>query len=53
MARIEKMFGRTSGTTGIPLDLYWSRDAVRGFYALFEAPGDSGMECLVLTDGRF
>ena len=37
-ANPKKMFREhTSGTTGIPLDLYWSRDAVRGFYALFEA----------------
>jgi phenylacetate-CoA ligase len=33
-----KMFHEhTSGTTGKPLHLYWSRDTVRGFYALFEA----------------
>jgi len=27
----------TSGTTGKPLQLFWSKEAVRGFYALFEA----------------
>jgi phenylacetate-CoA ligase len=27
----------TSGTTGKPLDLWWSRDTVRAWYALFEA----------------
>src|SRR4051794_36060673 len=27
----------TSGTTGTPLQLWWSRDAVRSWYALFEA----------------
>lgn len=27
----------TSGTTGKPLDLWWSRATVRGWYALFEA----------------
>jgi phenylacetate-CoA ligase len=27
----------TSGTTGTPLTLWWDRDAVRGWYALFEA----------------
>jgi len=27
----------TSGTTGKPLDLWWSPDAVRSWYALFEA----------------
>ena len=27
----------TSGTTGKPLDLWWSRPTVRGWYALFEA----------------
>lgn len=27
----------TSGTTGKPLDLWWSREAVRQWYALFEA----------------
>jgi phenylacetate-CoA ligase len=27
----------TSGTTGTPLDLWWPRAAVRGWYALFEA----------------
>ena len=33
-----KMFHEhTSGTTGKPLELYWSRETVRGFYALFEA----------------
>ena len=27
----------TSGTSGKPLDLWWSRETVRGWYALFEA----------------
>jgi len=27
----------TSGTTGTPMDLWWSRDTVRRWYALFEA----------------
>ena len=27
----------TSGTTGKPLDLWWSRETVRNWYALFEA----------------
>lgn len=27
----------TSGTTGKPLDLWWSRETVQGWYALFEA----------------
>jgi phenylacetate-CoA ligase len=35
---IRRMFHEyTSGTTGKSLDLWWSRDAVRGWYALFEA----------------
>lgn len=35
---IEQMFhDHTSGTTGKPLDVWWSRTAVRGWYALFEA----------------
>jgi phenylacetate-CoA ligase len=35
---IRKMFHEhTSGTTGKPLDLWWSRDTVRNWYALFEA----------------
>lgn len=28
---------RTSGTSGTPLDLWWSRSTVRAWYALFEA----------------
>jgi phenylacetate-CoA ligase len=28
---------RTSGTTGTPLNVWWSRQTVRSFYALFEA----------------
>lgn len=28
---------RTSGTTGKPLDLWWSRETARAWYALFEA----------------
>lgn len=35
---VRRMFHEhTSGTTGKSLDLWWSRDAVRGWYALFEA----------------
>jgi phenylacetate-CoA ligase len=35
---IRQMFHEhTSGTTGTPLDLFWSRKTVRAFYALFEA----------------
>ncbi|GJL62963.1 MAG: capsular polysaccharide biosynthesis protein CapK [Nitrospirales bacterium] len=35
---IRKMFHEhTSGTTGTPLNLWWSRDTVRAWYALFEA----------------
>ncbi len=35
---VRKLFAEhTSGTTGTPLQLWWSRDAVRGWYALFEA----------------
>lgn len=36
--RPAKMFHEhTSGTTGTSLDLWWSRDTVRAWYALFEA----------------
>jgi phenylacetate-CoA ligase len=35
---VRRMFHEhTSGTTGKPLDLWWSRDTVRGWYALFES----------------
>jgi phenylacetate-CoA ligase len=35
---IRRMFHEhTSGTTGKPLDLWWSRETVRAWYALFEA----------------
>jgi len=35
---IRRMYhNHTSGTTGKPLDLWWSRETVRGWYALFEA----------------
>jgi len=35
---IHRMFHEhTSGTTGKPLDLWWSRETVRAWYALFEA----------------
>lgn len=35
---IHRMFHEhTSGTTGTPLDLWWSRETVRAWYALFEA----------------
>ncbi|MGH9364126.1 MAG: phenylacetate--CoA ligase family protein [Thermoanaerobaculia bacterium] len=35
---IRSMFHEhTSGTTGTPLDLWWSRETVRAWYALFEA----------------
>lgn len=35
---LRRMFHEhTSGTTGKPLDLWWSRDTVRAWYALFEA----------------
>jgi len=35
---IRRMFHlHTSGTTGKPLDLWWSRETVRAWYALFEA----------------
>jgi phenylacetate-CoA ligase len=35
---IEQMFHEhTSGTTGKPLDIWWSRQTVRTWYALFEA----------------
>jgi phenylacetate-CoA ligase len=30
-------YEHTSGTTGKPLDLWWSQDTVRAWYALFEA----------------
>lgn len=39
-ADLSKFFvEHTSGTTGTPLDLWWSRDTVQGWYALFEARG--------------
>jgi phenylacetate-CoA ligase len=28
---------RTSGTTGLPLDVWWSRDTVRAWFAIYEA----------------
>ena len=28
---------RTSGTTGLPLDVWWSRETVRGWFAIYEA----------------
>ncbi|HET7451546.1 MAG TPA: AMP-binding protein [Thermoanaerobaculia bacterium] len=28
---------RTSGTTGLPLDLWWSRETVRAWFAIYEA----------------
>lgn len=35
---VRRMFHeRTGGTTGKPIYLWWSRDAVRGWYALYEA----------------
>jgi phenylacetate-CoA ligase len=35
---VKRMFHEhTSGTSGKPLDLWWSRDTVRRWYALFEA----------------
>lgn len=34
----KKMFcARTSGTTGTPLTLWWSKETIRAWYALFEA----------------
>jgi phenylacetate-CoA ligase len=35
---VKKMFHEhTSGTTGKPINLWWSRETIRGWYALFEA----------------
>ena len=45
----------TSGTTGTPLDVWYSKSTARAWYALFEAPPlpEIGMTFLVTTVGQF